>query len=137
MTIESIQLVATTGPTNEADAPVKRGRGQPRKDGTSAQPRARQPPRDPAAHCGKVQLVPIEEIKIGERHRNDLGDLAGLASSIEKFGLLQPIGITPARELVFGLRRVAAYRLIGKSHIPARIVRISDLVQAEYDENEL
>jgi len=137
MTIDSIELVETIGPTNEADAPVKRGRGRPRKDGTSAQPRAQQPPPDPAAHCGKVQLVPIDEIKIGERHRNDLGDLMGLASSIEKFGLLQPIGITPERELVFGLRRVAAYRVLGKGQIPARIVRISDLVQVEYDENEL
>ena len=41
-----------------------------------------------------IRLLPISQIKIGDRHRKDLGDLDALAASIEK-GFLQPIGVTP------------------------------------------
>ena len=52
-------------------------------------------------------LLPISQIKIGDRHRKDLGDLCDLAASIEK-GLLQPIGVSPEMELIWGLRRLVA-----------------------------
>ena len=39
-----------------------------------------------------------------------MGDLEGLARSIEEVGLLQPIGITEDGELVFGERRLLAVR---------------------------
>ena len=41
----------------------------------------------------------IADIRIGDRHRKDLGDLSGLAESIQSEGLLQPIGVTPDRVL--------------------------------------
>ena len=34
--------------------------------------------------------VAVEAIKIGERHRRDLGDIAALAESIRSVGLLHP-----------------------------------------------
>ncbi len=45
-----------------------------------------------------IRLLPISQIKIGDRHRKDMGDLRDLAASIES-GLLQPIGVTPEMEL--------------------------------------
>ncbi len=37
------------------------------------------------------RLVPISAIRVGERHRKDMGDIDALAASIENVGLLQPI----------------------------------------------
>ena len=52
--------------------------------------------------------VPVAEIVIAERHRQDMGDLQRLADSMREVGLLQPIGITGDHRLVFGERRVKA-----------------------------
>jgi len=85
----------------------------------------------------KVELIPISEIEIGERHRKDYGDIEALAQSISEHGLLQAIGITPEKELVFGERRLRAFKHLGKTEIPARIVEVDELVRAEHDENEV
>ena len=37
---------------------------------------------------------PLDSIRIGERHRKDMGDIDGLARSIADVGLLHPIVIT-------------------------------------------
>ena len=71
----------------------------------------------------------ITDIKIGKRHRRDMGDLKGLADSIATVGLLQPIGVTETNELVFGERRLRACRDILKlRNIPARTVSVSSIV---------
>ena len=84
-----------------------------------------------------VKLAAIGEIVVGDRHRKDLGDVEALASSISDIGLLQPIGITSDNELVFGERRLEAFKSLGKMHIPARIVDLDSLVKGEHDENEM
>jgi ParB-like chromosome segregation protein Spo0J len=38
---------------------------------------------------------------------------------------------------VFGERRIEAYKMLGRDHIPARIVHVSSIAQGEHDENEL
>ena len=117
---------------------IRRIRGRPRKDGTPAQPRLPKPPPVPKLRLGKIELVPIEDINIGEnRYRKELGDLKELAESIKEFGLLQPIGVTKERELVFGERRLRACRLIVIEKIPTRIVDIESIARGEHDENEL
>jgi len=82
--------------------------------------------------------VSIADITIGKRHRKDLGDLQGLADSIEAEGLLQAIGITSDKTLVFGERRLRAVQdiLKGKT-IAARIVNVSSIAAGEYAENEI
>ena len=79
----------------------------------------------------------VDQIKIGDRHRKDLGDIGTLAGSIKDLGLLQPIGITAAGELIFGRRRLEAYRQLGRKKIPARILDLDDTdrLLAEHDEN--
>jgi len=80
----------------------------------------------------------IADIVIGDRHRKDLGDLQDLAKSILAEGLLQPIGVTEARDLVFGYRRVVACRdLLGWTEIPARVVKVTSIAEGEFAENEI
>ena len=82
--------------------------------------------------------VPIASIKLGCRHRKDLGDLRALARSIREEGLLQPVGITEDGELVFGERRLLAVRdYLKKKTVLARVVRVSSITAGEYAENEL
>lgn len=50
----------------------------------------------------------VSSIRVGNRHRTDLGDIEALAASIARDGLLQPPTITPDGVLVCGRRRLAA-----------------------------
>lgn len=84
-----------------------------------------------------VMDVRIELIKVGDRTRKDLGDIAALAASIETIGLLQPIGIDPNYRLVFGERRLRAFEALGRNTIPARFVHVLSLLLAEHAENEI
>lgn len=80
----------------------------------------------------------ISDIKIDESFRQDMGDLEGLAESIKNGELLQPIGITPDQTLVFGERRLRAYRdVLGRETIPARIVDVPSILLGRIDENVL
>ena len=59
------------------------------------------------------ELRVISDIKVGERHRRDLGDLEALAHSIAAIGLLHPITIEANGNLLTGVRRLAACKLLG------------------------
>lgn len=82
--------------------------------------------------------VGVSLVSIGKRFRKDMGDLQSLADSIKAHGLLQPIGVTKDNKLVFGERRLRACRDILKwDYIPARVVDVTSLLEAERDENEV
>ena len=85
----------------------------------------------------QVNDVQIVTIKIGKRYRKDMGDIETLAASIESIGLLQPIGINPNYQLIWGERRLRAFQLLGRNKIPTRIVPMVDIVKGEYAENEI
>jgi site-specific DNA-methyltransferase (adenine-specific) len=98
--------------------------------------------RSDVATCPTItptQTVAIGSIKIGRRHRKDLGDIKALAASIEDLGLLQPIVIRPDCTLVAGMRRIQAAKELGWTEVPVRIVVGLDdalqLLKAERDEN--
>ena len=83
-----------------------------------------------------IKNMKISDIAIGKRHRKDMGNLNELAESIKEEDLLQAIGVTPKNELVFGHRRLLAYRdILGKKAIPARVVNISSIARGEFHEN--
>ncbi len=84
-----------------------------------------------------AETAALTAIRIGGRHRKDLGDIEALAASIESIGLLQPIGITPSFELVFGERRFRAFEKLGREKIPVRFVDVDRLVMGEFTENTL
>ena len=77
----------------------------------------------------------IEDIKIGNRFRKDLGDIKTLASSIQEIGLLQPVVINQNNELIAGQRRLGACKSLGWTEIPAAVVNLDDIVKREYHEN--
>jgi ParB family chromosome partitioning protein len=85
-----------------------------------------------------LKEIKIADIKVGSRHRRDMGDLTTLADSIRQEGMLQPIGVTDKLDLVFGERRIRAVRdILKKRTILARIVDVSSIIAGEYAENEI
>jgi N6-adenosine-specific RNA methylase IME4 len=83
-----------------------------------------------------VRVMPIAEIRLGARHRRDLGDIASLAANISELGLLHPIVVRPDGQLIAGQRRLAAYRALGRTSIPVSIVDLDEIVRGEYAENQ-
>lgn len=82
--------------------------------------------------------IPIARITVGDRYRKEMGDLELLAENIRANGLLQPIGVTEELELVFGERRLRAYRdVLKRKTIPARVVNVPSILAGEYAENEI
>lgn len=82
--------------------------------------------------------VPVADIRIGERDRSDLGNVAELAESIRAVGLLHPVVVTATLELVAGGRRLAAVRSLGWAETPVTVVDLtnaSDVLRAELEEN--
>jgi ParB family chromosome partitioning protein len=78
---------------------------------------------------------PLDSIRIGKRHRKDLGDVAGLAASIKGRGLLHPVVVTGDGLLIAGERRLAAVRLLGWPLVPVTVIDIDDVLLGERDEN--
>lgn len=79
--------------------------------------------------------LPIGSIIIGERRREDYGDIKSLAASIEQWGLLHPVVVDESNRLVAGGRRLEACRSLMWTSIPIR--RLGDLTEAELREIEL
>ncbi len=73
-----------------------------------------------------IDRMKIAEIKIGKRHRKDLGDLQSLADSIQEIGLLHPIVVTEDGELIAGERRLEACKLLGWEEIPVSIIKLEE-----------
>lgn len=82
-----------------------------------------------------MTLIRLADIKIGDRHRKDLGDIASLARSIEQLGLLHPVVVTPDSTLLCGRRRLEACKELGWEKVTANVVNLDDLLRAENDEN--
>lgn len=72
-----------------------------------------------------IEEVPLRLIDVGSNVRIDPGELGELAATIEEFGVLQPVKVTPTGSgrytLVFGQRRVLAARQAGLTTIPAMV----------------
>lgn len=60
----------------------------------------------------------ISEIIIGERRREDMGDIQRLAESIRQFSLLHPIVVDEQKNLVAGGRRLMACKSLGWTEVP-------------------
>jgi hypothetical protein len=103
----------------------------------------RQPPRRHLTGCSRCGRDghSRQQGPCGDHHwltsPQHLGDIGELAASIETEGLLEPIGITEAGRLVFGQRRVEAFKCLGRAEIPARIVNVTSITAGEYHENEM
>lgn len=80
----------------------------------------------------------IDDIRINERMRDlDLSRVNDLAESIDLIGLLNPITVDKNNELISGLHRLEAYKLLGLKTIEVKVVNLDFLrcEVAEIDEN--
>ena len=65
-----------------------------------------------------METIRIADIRIGDRRREDLGDIEALAKSIAEYGLLSPPVLTDDGTLVAGQRRVEAMKSLGWTETP-------------------
>ena len=79
--------------------------------------------------------VLIDQITVRDRVRQDL-DLDPMVESMEKHGLLQPIGLTSDLVLVFGERRLRAAQRLGWDHIDALVGERSEIETIEQERAE-
>jgi ParB/RepB/Spo0J family partition protein len=77
----------------------------------------------------------ISSIKIGKRHRREMGDLQSLAASMSDIGLLHPVVVAKDGTLIAGERRLKAAEQLGWDSILATIVDLKEIVHGEAAEN--
>lgn len=80
----------------------------------------------------------LDEIVVRKRIRQSIGDLGSLKDSLSRHGMLNPIVVNSANELVAGQRRLEAARALGWVTVPVTVVDSVDEVQRfelEIDEN--
>jgi hypothetical protein len=65
--------------------------------------------------------MPMSDIRVGNRIRQDLGDIDGLARNIEAIGLLHPLVVLSDGTLLAGARRLAAVNSLGWQEVPVII----------------
>jgi ParB/RepB/Spo0J family partition protein len=81
--------------------------------------------------------VPIGDIKVGTRFRQDYGDLERLAESIKRYGLIQPLAVDAAYNLLAGGRRYAGALLVGLEKVPVRVIeQLDELTKREIELEE-
>jgi hypothetical protein len=61
----------------------------------------------------------VDAVRVGPRHRRDMGDIAAFAREIAEAGLKSPITVTPDGTLIAGERRLRAAKLLGTVISPA------------------
>jgi N6-adenosine-specific RNA methylase IME4 len=86
---------------------------------------------------GAPVTIPIARIRVGKRHRKDLGDIAGLAAAIRELGLLHPVVVRPDGMLIAGARRLRAVEQLGWTEIPVTVVDLDSIVRGEFAENAM
>ena len=73
---------------------------------------------------GKIAMVPITSIEVGDRARQDMGDLQELENSMKKSGLIQPLAVQKVGDkylLLAGERRYTILLMNQVVEVPARI----------------
>ncbi|MDQ6865303.1 MAG: ParB N-terminal domain-containing protein, partial [Thermoproteota archaeon] len=79
--------------------------------------------------------ISVDDIKITKRIRKSIGDISSLANNINEIGLLHPIVINEANELVCGYRRVLAFKKLQRKEIPCTRINLPSLAKGEFSEN--
>lgn len=71
---------------------------------------------------GMPMILKIKDVKIGQRVRDEYGDMQALADSIREHGLLHPIVVDSDYNLIAGCRRLLACERIGLKEIEAKVL---------------
>jgi ParB-like chromosome segregation protein Spo0J len=83
-----------------------------------------------------MMTLPIANIIIGPRYRQDMGDIDALAKSMTELGLLHPVVVDKKNNLIAGARRLEAARRLGWTEVPVTEIDMEWLVEGEHAENE-
>ena len=67
-------------------------------------------------------ILKISDVKVGQRVRDEYGDMEALAESIKEHGLLHPIVVDSDHNLIAGCRRLLACERIGLTEIEAKVL---------------
>ncbi|ANU49005.1 hypothetical protein ADH76_33560 [Enterocloster clostridioformis] len=67
-------------------------------------------------------ILKISDVKVGQRVRDEYGDMEALADSIKEHGLLHPIVVDSDYNLIAGCRRLLACERIGLTEIEAKVL---------------
>lgn len=67
-------------------------------------------------------MLEISKIKVGQRARDEYGDMEALAESIKEHGLLHPIVVDSDHNLIAGCRRLLACERIGQTEIEVKML---------------
>ncbi len=82
---------------------------------------------------------PVNKVKVGKRHRKEMGNIDALAASIKDQGLIMPIAIWPDGTLAAGQRRLLAAKKLEWETIPVHVLQDADdllrRLKVERDEN--
>jgi len=81
------------------------------------------------------KTIPISTIRVGTRHRKDLGNLRSLARSIEEIGLLHPVVVRPDGVLIAGERRLQAIKMLGWKKVAVNVLDLDRVIKGEIAEN--
>jgi N6-adenosine-specific RNA methylase IME4 len=84
-----------------------------------------------------MPFMRIRDVKVGIRHRHEMGDIDSLARSMGEVGLLHPIVVTKDGALIAGKRRLEAARQLGWTEIRATVVDLDEIVRGEFAENAI
>ena len=80
----------------------------------------------------------VPQVKVGPRHRKEMGNITALAKDINERGLLHPIVVDHKNNLIAGERRLKAWQISNfrDQPIPVRVVPLDDIVAGEWAEND-
>lgn len=82
--------------------------------------------------------IPIENIRVKRRIREEPEDIEPLMSSMKRYGLLNPVTVNSDNVLIAGRRRLEAARRLGWHMISANVIASTDRVselEMEIEEN--
>lgn len=89
------------------------------------------------ANIPQIVEVEIKQIRVGERQRDDIGNIPELARSIQEIGLLNPIILEDDFMLRAGYRRLMAHMFLERTTIPARFWgQLTELEQQQIELEE-
>ena len=82
--------------------------------------------------------IPVDDIIVKKRIRQDSGDIESLADSLKRYGQISPIVISKKNVLIAGGRRLEAAKLLGWRTINAVISESAtelEMLELEVEEN--
>jgi ParB-like chromosome segregation protein Spo0J len=85
---------------------------------------------------GQAVRLELSAVYVGERRRQDYGDLDALKQSMHERGLYHAIGVNQNGNLIYGARRYEAAARLGWTSIPARVFDVDAVAALTMEDEE-